>query len=121
MLKKTGKVHSAIFFRTFALPCFKELYELFYVEGSKVVPLNIGELLTPLGLCYWISDDGTFDKINRAVRLCTNSFSLDEVQLLVSVLTNKFNLKCTINKQRGAYIIRISSKSLPDLQNLLKT
>jgi hypothetical protein len=26
----------------------------------KVVPLNIGDLLTPLGLCYWIADDGGF-------------------------------------------------------------
>jgi len=59
--KKTGKVHSAIYFRTYALPCFKELHELFYVDGTKVVPLNIKELLTPLGLAYWICDDGSFE------------------------------------------------------------
>ena len=31
-----------------------------YSEGKKIVPLNIGELLTALGLCYWICDDGSF-------------------------------------------------------------
>jgi len=38
----------------------------------------------------------------------------------MSVLTEKFNLVCTINKNKGHYVIRISSKSLPILQGLLK-
>jgi hypothetical protein len=38
----------------------------------------------------------------------------------MSVLTNKFNLKCTIHKQGKGYRIRISSKSLPVIQSLLK-
>ena len=118
--KRTGLVHSRISFKTYSLPCFNELYNLFYVDGSKVVPLNIGDLLTPLGLAYWICDDGNFDKTNRCIILSTNSFSFDEVQLLVSVLADKFGLKCTINKQGSAFRIRISRKSLAELQNLLK-
>jgi hypothetical protein len=50
--KRTGKIYNSVYFTTYALPCFNELYYLFYVEGKKVIPLNIGELLTPLGLCY---------------------------------------------------------------------
>lgn len=50
--KRTGKVYRSLHFKTLSLPCFNELYELFYINGKKVVPLNIGELLTPLGLCY---------------------------------------------------------------------
>ena len=46
--------------------------------------------------------------------------SLKEVELLVKVLTDKFNLKCTINRNKNGFIIRISSKSLPILQALLK-
>jgi len=49
---RTGKVYSAIYFRTYALPCLTPLYELFYPFGKKVLPLNIAELLTPLGLAY---------------------------------------------------------------------
>lgn len=118
--KRTGKVYSAIFFNTYALPCFAELYNLFYVNGKKLIPSNIGDLLTPLGLAFWIGDDGHFDDRDRVVYLSTNSFSLVEVQLLVSVLTDKFGLKCTINKNNGGFRIRIASKSLTDLQNLLK-
>jgi len=117
--KRTGKIYSRILFYTYSLPCFTEIFCLFYPDVKKIVPSNIGELLTPLSLAYWICDDGTFPK-DRGVVLCTNSFSKDEVNLLVSALTDKFNLKCTVNKNRGNYVIRISSKSLPDLQNLLK-
>jgi len=60
---RTGIVHRSIYFSTYTLPCFNELYKLFYFEGKKVIPLNIAELLTPLGLCYWICDDGSFCKV----------------------------------------------------------
>ena len=48
--------------------------------------------------------------------LNTQGFTLEEVNLLINVLTDKFNLKCTINKNSGHYVIRISSKTLPVLQ-----
>jgi len=118
--KRTGKIYKAIGFKTYALPCFAELYNLFYPNGKKVIPSNIGELLTPLGLCHWICDDGCHSERDRVVYLSTNSFTLAEVQLLVSVLTDKFGLECTINKNNGGFRIRISSKSLPVLQSLLK-
>ena len=43
--KRTGKVYSSVLFKTFALPCFNDLYELFYPMGKKIVPLNIGDLI----------------------------------------------------------------------------
>ena len=49
---KTGKIYSSILFSTFTLPCFNELYNLFYISGKKVIPSIIGELLTPLALAY---------------------------------------------------------------------
>jgi len=52
--KRTGKIYHSVGFKTYSLPCFNSLYDLFYSEGKQIVPLNIGELLTPLGLCYWI-------------------------------------------------------------------
>jgi LAGLIDADG DNA endonuclease family len=57
--KITGKEYSFIRFNTLAFPCFNEFYALFSPNGIKVIPLNIGELLTPIGLAYWILDDGS--------------------------------------------------------------
>jgi hypothetical protein len=39
-------------FSTLSLPCFNEFYELFYLEGIKVVPKNISDYLTPISLAY---------------------------------------------------------------------
>jgi hypothetical protein len=69
--KRTGKVYKVIYFITHSLPCFNELYHLFYTAEGKQVPLNIFDLLTPLGLAYWICDDGSFKKSERAIILCT--------------------------------------------------
>jgi len=118
--QQNGKVHSSIWFHTYSLPCFTELYNLFYLEGKKVIPNNIFDLLSPLGLAYWLCDDGGFNKLNRAVILSTQCFSLEQVNLLSNVLAEKFNLKCSVNKNENAYVIRISAKSLPILQSLLK-
>lgn len=115
----TGKIYSEICFNTYSLPCFNEFHNLFYPNRSKVVPLNIGELLTPLSLAYWLADDGSFEQINRGVKIATNCFTMDEVKLLISVLYGKFDLNCTIQHDNG-FVLRISAKSLPHLQILLK-
>ena len=117
--KRTGKAYSRIRFNTYSLPCFNELYDSFYPEGKKIIPSNIFDLITPLGIAYWICDDGYFDKRGRAVVIATQGFSPEEVNLLGKILTDKFNLKCSINLSNGGFIVRISAKSLLVLQSLL--
>lgn len=86
--KRTGNIYTRITFRTFSLPCFNELYNLFYLEGVKIIPSNIGELLTGLSLAYWLSDDGTFVKGRDIVIISTESYSESDVDLLITVLSN---------------------------------
>lgn len=121
--KRTGKIYNMMSFKTLSLPCFNELHNRFYPSGKKVVPLDANSLLTPLGLCYWLSDDATFDKTNSVVVICTDSFSLEEVELLVKTLNDKWSLNCyikKITKTKSGYRITIPRKSLPVLQSLLK-
>jgi hypothetical protein len=94
------------------LPCFNEIYDFFYFEGKKVVPSNIGELLTPVGLAFWIQDDGTFSKINGTVTLCVESFSQSDVESLMAVLKNKFGLECRIEKRSKIYFRIVIKKRL---------
>lgn len=87
------------------------------------MPLNIDSLLTPLGLCYWLCDDGSFNKTSQLVVICTDSFSLEEVKLLANTLNKKFNLECYVNKtakNRKGFRILIPRRSLTNLQALLK-
>jgi hypothetical protein len=118
--KVTGKIHSRVTFNTLSLPCFNDIYDLFYLEGKKIVPQNIAELLTALGMAYWICDDGSLDKSTQRVILCTESFSIEGVTLLVNVLNTKWNLECYKNKtNNGGYRIMIPRRSLPILQSLI--
>jgi hypothetical protein len=50
--KETNKSRSNISFATLALPCFNEFYELFYINGKKVVPKDIANYLTNISLAY---------------------------------------------------------------------
>ena len=118
--RRTGKIYSSIYFRTYSLPCFNELYHLFYTAEGKRVPANIGELLTPLSLAYWLCDDGSFCKTSRRVTLNTQGFTLEEVNLLAKTLDDKWSLKYAVYKNRNGFVIRIPKKSLPVLQALLK-
>ena len=114
-----GKIYSSILFSTYTLPCFNELYNLFYISGKKVVPSITEDLLTPLSLAYWIADDGSWNKPGKYTILCTDSFALAEVVHLIEVLNKKFNLKCYKCRQGLNYRIVIPSYSIPVLQNLL--
>lgn len=69
--KRSDRVYTNIRFETYSLPCFNYYYELFYPQGKKIIPLNIGELLTPVSLAYWAMDDGT--KKNYGFIFCTDS------------------------------------------------
>ena len=119
--KRTGNIYTRITFRTFALPCFNEIYNLFYLEGVKTIPSNIGELLTGLSLAYWLSDDGTFVKGRDIVIISTESYSESDVDLLITVLSNKFGLKCRKDKHANGFRIVIVKSSLNKLQELVRS
>ena len=77
--------------RTFSHVAFLELYELFIVNGVKVITAGlITNHLTPLGLAYWIMCDGSLD--GNTMILHTQSFTKEEIIILSSELNTKFNL-----------------------------
>lgn len=118
--KITGKVYSCIRFQTRALPCFNYYYDLFYLEGKKVVPSNIADLLTEASLAYWICDDGS-PHANGGLRLCTNSFTIQDVTRLRDVLVSRFGLTCTIYKiQTDRYGIYITKGSMDKVRSIVK-
>ena len=51
---RTGISYERIRFRTLASPMLTEFYDLFYPGGVKIVPSNIGDLLTARSLAYFL-------------------------------------------------------------------
>lgn len=70
---------------------------MFYKHNIKCLPLNIKELLTPIGLSHIIMGDGYFN--DQTVFLCTENYTLDEVKLLIETLETNFDLKASLNKR----------------------
>lgn len=76
-----------------SLPCLNYYRDWFYPEGTKVVPADIGEHLTPLGLAHWFAQDGA-KTTDNGVTLATLCFTDAEHQLLLNVLSTNFGLNC---------------------------
>jgi len=118
---KIGRSRYNLSFSTLALPYFNELYESFYETKTKKIPSNISDILTPVSLTYWIIDDGSF--IGSGLRISTNSFSSNNLDLLINVLEKNFYLKASRNiqyKDRSQYTLYITKAQLPLLRFLVK-
>ena len=114
------KKHFGFEFNTFTFASFDWIHDLFYdKQGTKYISKEIEKYLTPLALAIWLSDDGGW--ANPGVRIATNSFKLEEVKILVSILENKFSLSCTIQhlKDIDKYSIYIKGSSVPTLKNII--
>lgn len=117
--KRTGEIYTRVCFYTYALPCLNSLHNLFYPEGKKVVPSNIEDLLTPKGLAYLIQDDGGFHKHSGSVVINTNSFQESDVDLLISILTNKFELGCRKDNSGNGFRIYVRKSSVLKLREIV--
>jgi hypothetical protein len=90
---------------------------LFYKNKIKVVPVNIVDLITPLGLAIWIMCDGW--KHNKGVTIATNSFSISDNELLINALNQKFGLSCRMIYDHSYPSIHIPYTNMSILQNLV--
>ena len=101
-------------------PCINFYHDVFYIQGKKKVPLNIIDYLTPVGLAFWISDDGSFHIRDHILILCTDGFTESGVDLLIEVLTKKFGLKCRKEKKKNmTFRIIIVTSSMGKLRSLV--
>lgn len=118
--KRSGKVLYNVGFFTRGLPCFTELYPLFYINNVKIVPEDIYNLLTPVALAHLIMGDGGFK--SKGIYICTDSYTIQDTVRLMNVLIIRYDFKCTLHKASNehGYRIYISRNSLYKLKKLVK-
>ena len=119
--QRPGKkdLNISIKFWTQSLPCFNQFRELFYDElGTKYIPSNLDELITPRSLAYWAMDDGY--KSGKGFYFCTESYTLEDNHKLKDILKNKFNLDCGIHKHTNGHRLYVYKKSKDRLLELIK-
>lgn len=121
---RTGNVYKSIQFKTKNLKCLNNYHEMFYVYSEskyvKIIPTNIDEILTARSLAHWIMGDG-YLSTDKTIYVCSESLNEKEVDILIAVLKNKFNIKSTkIKRDKSGWRIRVSRKSMNDLVLLTK-
>ncbi len=84
-------------------PIFNYYRNLFYKNGRKRVIQQILNQLNPRSLAIWVCDDGSYDNRQGYIILCTNSFTLEEHQLMKRFFKKKFKLDPTIGFRDGKY------------------
>jgi len=120
---RNGNRFYGLEFVTRSLPCFTELYYLFYVNKVKTVPHNIYDLLTPVAFAHLIMGDGSVQR--NGLIICTNSYSIEDVVLLMNVLIIRYELECKIREKRQnqkiEYMIYIRQGSMAKLHTIRGT
>ena len=100
-----------IAFQTVSHVALAELGELFYRQGRKGVPENIGNLLTPRGLAYWYMDDGSLKSSeSKGVIFNTQAYRREEVGTLITVLRSR-GLEAWERTQSDGLQIYVSGRS----------
>jgi hypothetical protein len=105
---------------TIALPCITELAQKFFLPGTntKIIPADIYNLLSPVALAHWIIGDGEAKK--SGLRLCTDSYTLQEVVRLMNVLIVRYGIVCRIHvKRANHYRIFIPESQIDKLRSIV--
>ena len=123
--KTVGGENMVLKFKTVSLPLFAVYHRMFYKYNSagklvKIVPDNIIELMSPVTLAHLIMGDGNIKLHDGIIRIYTNSFSKEKVELLASSITVKLNiLTRVVHDRNNQYIITISKSQLSEIRNII--
>jgi len=111
----------AIDFSTKTHSVFNYYRNLFYKNGRKVITNEILNQINPKALAYWVCDDGSYDNTQGYIILCTNSYSLEEHNLMKQFFNEKFGLNPTIGfRDEKYYYLRFKQEDSKKLIEIIK-
>lgn len=98
-------------FQTVSHEGLRHFGELFYRDRRKVVPENIGAILTSRGFAYWFMDDGSMKSSeSKGILFNTHAYQPDEITRLIGVL-GEFGLVAKERRQSDGVQIYVSGRS----------
>lgn len=137
--KRTNKYYERMYFNTLSSSLLNDYAKLFYKFNystlpnstispwQKVVPQNIESLLTPRAVAYWYMDDGALKWKFRSngMRICTESFREEEVELLQKALKKLYNIETSLNRKTAnglfiGYRLGINEKNATPFRELIQ-
>lgn len=104
-----------------ASPSFGKWRKYFYPNGKKIVPSDIGKILTePITLAVWYMDDGYFNKIDRNSYIYLGCISHAEAEILQNAILKNFKIKATVyDKKNKGYALFFGVNETKQFQTLI--
>jgi hypothetical protein len=115
---KRGIAETSFYFHTQSLQELGELHSYFYRGTRKIVPQNIGRLLSPRALAVWFMDDGSNN--GNSYTLNTHGFSLGEQDCLRNFLKAQYGIHASVVKDRKKYKIYIGASQHQKLRAVIE-
>lgn len=110
-------------FQSKALSSLTEIYNLTHkkVDGTKVrVTRKWLNQLSPLSLAMWWQDDGSLVADSRQGVICTDGFSLEEVEIIHQYFKKVLNIETKIGRVSNQERYRIWIRSSEELKKFLR-
>jgi hypothetical protein len=106
------------------LGIMKDLHEIFYKDGKKIMPSYeyMYEFYNELAFAITFYDDGNCDRCRNRItfRLYLCNFTRDEQLLYCKILKDKFNIDSVLHKHKTKYtLVYINSRSNHIVQEIL--
>jgi len=127
-LEVKSKIYINYRLKTSTLPIFNQYHEMFYTlnpeKGKYVknVPANILESMDPIVLAYLLMSDGNFDKNRNRVRIYSNSFIKEDVQILAEAINTKLGIYVgVLHDRKDQWILTIGAKQLDLLRQTVSS
>ena len=99
----------------------KKYQAIFYPNGTKICPRHMLDMLCPLGLAIWFADDGTTIQVGynpatgssqrRRVQICTDSFSLEEVNGIIEFFEKRYGSTTLVKRGKDMYRVQIGAEA----------
>jgi len=124
---KNSPFYQRYIVRTRSLPIFEEFFNNYYVLNNlgkkiKILPLELELILTPIALANFLMGDGNYHKQHQIIRLYTNNYTKQEVELLATTIYTKYGISNRVeHDRREQYIIIIRRSEVSQFQTLVKS
>ncbi len=86
----------------------------YYKNNKKTITKEMLQYITPASLAIWYMDNGSLkhknDGLSPSIILSTCRFSLEENNLLIDMLKEKFNIESNLRREKNYWSIYITTK-----------
>ena len=106
---------TSYYFKSKRHPVFSEYRDVFYLNGKKILPVDLIKQMDAFALAIWYMDDGNV--CTRSYQISTNNFTVEECYQLIDILKTNFDINATVDLNKRLYI-RTDSKQ--KFENLIK-